>query len=195
MADNNAFDSASTDLFCNEETKALCFDDDDHLLQPFTHQTHPRKGQKDMIFSNGESDSEPFIHLPCLSEECIGYMLEREREHLPRHDYLSRLRNGDLDIGLRREALDWMFKVWIWLSFLEFLIIWSCSIFICANRLSIYSTPIDIIHPNISHHHFLAIFGDSWVSHHFPIHFPWWDFIISFTLWFFNAHWIWCINE
>lgn len=101
MADFNAFDS---DLFCNEETKAFCFDDDDHLLLQ-------RKGEKDLIFSNGVSDSESFVHLPCLSEECIGYMLEREREHQPRDDYLSRLRNGDLDFGLRKEALDWMFKV------------------------------------------------------------------------------------
>lgn len=139
MADNNAFDSASTDLFCNEETKALCFDDDDHLLQPFTHQTHLRKGQKDLIFSNGESDSEPFIHLPCLSEECIGYMLEREREHLPRHDYLSRLRNGDLDIGLRREALDWMFKACAHFCFGEMCLYSAISYF--DRFLSIYELP------------------------------------------------------
>lgn len=147
MADYNAFDS---DLFCNEETKAFSFndgddddDDEDHLLlQPFSSQ---KGAEKDSIFSNGPSDSEALVHLPCLSEECIGYMLEREREHLPRDDYLKRLRNGDLDVGLRREALDWMFKVTFWLTFLDFFGSWlfdfvqssdgQSSFLICTNGL------------------------------------------------------------
>lgn len=111
MADYNSFDS---DLFCNEETKAFSFDDDDDgvVVDDHHHLLLHSKSEKDWIFSNGpSSDSEAFVHLPCLSEECIGYMLEREIEHQPRDDYLSRLRNGELDFGLRKEALDWMFKV------------------------------------------------------------------------------------
>ncbi|OIW10605.1 hypothetical protein TanjilG_15977 [Lupinus angustifolius] len=44
------------------------------------------------------------------SEETVRVMIEREREHLPRDDYLKRLRSGDLDISVRREAIDWICK-------------------------------------------------------------------------------------
>ncbi|KAK4411715.1 Cyclin-D4-1 [Sesamum angolense] len=110
MAENNSFDcGGAADLLCDEETKGLCFDDGD-LVEPFNDQSHQTNGEKGMSFGNGRSDSEPLILLPCLSEECIGWMVEREREHLPAVDYLKRLRSGELDMSLRREALDWMFK-------------------------------------------------------------------------------------
>ncbi|KAK4742674.1 hypothetical protein SAY87_000675 [Trapa incisa] len=48
---------------------------------------------------------------PVLSNEYIGELVEKERHHLPKCDYLKRLRNGDLDIVTRKEAIDWMFKV------------------------------------------------------------------------------------
>ncbi|KAM1620471.1 hypothetical protein ACFXTN_017445 [Malus domestica] len=37
-------------------------------------------------------------------------MVKRESEHLPTHDYLRRLRSGELDLSTRREALDWIWK-------------------------------------------------------------------------------------
>lgn len=109
MAGKKGFDcrAASDLLLCDEETKSLCFDDGDSvetLNDQIHHQTIGRKGE-------GRSDSEPLIPLPFPSEECINWMVEREREHLPRTDYLMRLRSGELDLSLRREALDWMFKV------------------------------------------------------------------------------------
>ncbi|KAA8546743.1 hypothetical protein F0562_003172 [Nyssa sinensis] len=54
--------------------------------------------------------SEPLINLALQSEESFGLMIEREREHLPKDDYLKRLRSGELDLGVRREALDWIWK-------------------------------------------------------------------------------------
>ncbi|KAL2241059.1 UNVERIFIED_CONTAM: Cyclin-D4-2, partial [Sesamum indicum] len=114
MVDKNSFDCAATDLLCDEGSKGLCFDDDDDdggLFEPFNDQSHHQSnGEKEVIFSNGGPDSEALMYLPCLSEECICWMVERERVHLPRDDYLSRLRSGELDIRLRRKALDWMFK-------------------------------------------------------------------------------------
>ncbi|KAL1536756.1 cyclin-D4-1-like [Salvia divinorum] len=139
MADCNAFDSASTDLlFCNEETKAFSFDDDERrLLQPPTNQIIP---EKDLIFSNVSSDSDSLLHLPCLSDECIHYMLEREEGHLPRADYLTKLRNGDLDVGLRREAIDWMLKACAHFSFGELCLYTAISYF--DRFLSIYELPL-----------------------------------------------------
>ncbi|KAL1569671.1 cyclin-D4-1-like [Salvia divinorum] len=125
-----------------KKPKAFSFDDEDdgdhrRILQPPTNQII---AGKDLIFSNGSSDSESLAHLPCLSEECIGYMLEREREHIPRDDYLSRLRNGDLDVGLRREALDWMLKTCARFSFGELCLYSAISYF--DRFLSIYELPL-----------------------------------------------------
>ncbi|EOA21164.1 hypothetical protein CARUB_v10001512mg [Capsella rubella] len=47
---------------------------------------------------------------PPESEDIILEMIEKERQHSPRDDYLKRLRNGDLDLTLRRQALDWIWK-------------------------------------------------------------------------------------
>uniref|UniRef100_A0A1J3CEY7 Cyclin-D4-1 n=1 Tax=Noccaea caerulescens TaxID=107243 RepID=A0A1J3CEY7_NOCCA len=48
---------------------------------------------------------------PSESEEIIREMMEKEKQHLPRDDYISRLRSGDLDLNVkRREALNWIWK-------------------------------------------------------------------------------------
>ncbi|XP_008782336.2 cyclin-D3-1-like [Phoenix dactylifera] len=48
---------------------------------------------------------------PLQSEECIALLVEKELEHIPREDYAKRLLNGDLDISIRRDAIDWIGKV------------------------------------------------------------------------------------
>ncbi|KAL6558751.1 hypothetical protein OROMI_019101 [Orobanche minor] len=115
MAETNSFDCGATDLLCTEETKSLCFFDDGDLdqLEPFDDQSHQANGEK----GSGGSGSEPSILLPCLSEDCIGWMVERESEHLPRDDYLMRLRIGELDASLRGDALDWIIKAGAHLNF------------------------------------------------------------------------------
>lgn len=109
MADTNIFDCSLADLLCNEETTGLCFDDNDDVFDPFND-------QKSHGITNGAKtetrrDSGALVYLPILSEECVSWMVESEREHLPRADYLTRLRTGDLDTDLRSRALHWMFKV------------------------------------------------------------------------------------
>lgn len=70
--------------------------------------------------SNGRS--EPSI---------IDFLLLREKEHLPKSDYLTRLRSGDLDLSVRRDALDWILKVGFFnyfstMSLLEFFFFQFC---------------------------------------------------------------------
>lgn len=48
---------------------------------------------------------------PLQSEECIALLVEKELEHIPGEDYVERLLNGDLDISVRRDAIDWIGKV------------------------------------------------------------------------------------
>ncbi|CAK9186419.1 unnamed protein product [Ilex paraguariensis] len=110
MADHS-FGCAASNLLCTENEQ-LCFDDfgstatDDH-----NHPTiNPNLG-----FTNVRSDS--LIVLPSLNEDSFGLMIEREKEHLPKDDYLKRLRRGDLDLRVRREALDWIWKAHAYYDF------------------------------------------------------------------------------
>ncbi|KAJ0981437.1 hypothetical protein J5N97_009692 [Dioscorea zingiberensis] len=49
--------------------------------------------------------------LPIQSDECLELLMEKELEHLPRGDYAERLLNGDLDLEIRRNAINWISKV------------------------------------------------------------------------------------
>ncbi|KAE8671507.1 6-phosphofructokinase 5 [Hibiscus syriacus] len=44
------------------------------------------------------------------SDDRIKEMVEKEAQHLPGDDYLKRLRSGDLNLSVRRDALDWILK-------------------------------------------------------------------------------------
>ncbi|KAI3979011.1 hypothetical protein MKX01_016186 [Papaver californicum] len=94
-----------TGLLCAEDS-LLCLDEsdigDDDFNDGFTNQNQS--------FFNGDEDFS-LTGFPLLGEECIVLMVEGESGHLPRDDYLIRLRNGDLDLKIRREAIDWIGKV------------------------------------------------------------------------------------
>ncbi|CAA0831194.1 Cyclin-D4-1 [Striga hermonthica] len=137
MADynNNSFDCSASDLLCDEETKGFFLDDDDddlvRLAQPFNDQSRR---------SNGGDSELSLINLPCLSEQCIWWMAEREREHLPRDDYLQRLKTGDLDVSFRKWALHWMLKACAHHNYGETCLYTAMS---CFDRfLSVYEFPI-----------------------------------------------------
>ena len=116
MAHNS--DSATSNLLLCSENSSTCFDDDleccdaaDGSNSRISHQfwDHHEGG--------GGGGSELLACFVALSEETVRAMVEREREHLPRDDYLMRLRSGELDLGVRREAIDWICKV---LGFVDF---------------------------------------------------------------------------
>ncbi|KAF5195477.1 Cyclin-d4-1 [Thalictrum thalictroides] len=101
----------SPSLLCSEN-RNICFqdasvhdDDDDGFGRLNQNQN----------FFNGNGDF--FVGLSLPSEECMSLMVKKEHDHLPRKDYLNRLRNGDLDIMVRKDAIDWMNKVHSYYSF------------------------------------------------------------------------------
>ncbi|XAR73467.1 hypothetical protein NMG60_11007440 [Bertholletia excelsa] len=105
MADNS-FDCEASSLLCTE-TSNLCFDDLDSGIPD--DQAH----RMDVQNLGTENDrSEPSIDLTLLSDESFGLMVERERGHLPGDDYLRRLRSGELDLSVRKEAIDWIWKAY-----------------------------------------------------------------------------------
>ncbi|WCJ31961.1 CYCLIN D4 1 [Euphorbia peplus] len=85
-------------LLCAESTNT-CFADFDLGISKNINQEQP--------FWNNDFLMGFPIH---SGEDRVMEMVEREIEHLPNHDYLMRLRNGDLDMSARREAFDWIIK-------------------------------------------------------------------------------------
>lgn len=117
MAENLS-DFTASNLTCTESTNT-CFDgfecnatngdDDDQNSQNHS---------QDSNFVNKRSISPMgFFPFQTVSEELLREMAVKEGELLPKHDYLNRLRSGDLDSRVRREALDWILKVVFFFSF------------------------------------------------------------------------------
>ena len=106
-----SFDCAASNLLCAEDNSSI-FDDGDYGAgveesETAWHHRNHRSRNQDRSF-NGE---EFLLGLPVQSDECLALMIEKESHHLPTADYLTRLRNGDLDIGARQEVVDWIAKV------------------------------------------------------------------------------------
>uniref|UniRef100_A0ACD5YEV7 Uncharacterized protein n=1 Tax=Avena sativa TaxID=4498 RepID=A0ACD5YEV7_AVESA len=51
------------------------------------------------------------------SEECVARWVATEPEHMPREDYAERLRVGGVDLQVRTDAVDWIWKVHSYYSF------------------------------------------------------------------------------
>lgn len=96
-------------FYCTENTNS-CFDEFDNC-----DATNYEFGSQ-----NPSVDCETLMGSALESEERVRALVEKEIEHLPRNDYLKRMRSGDLDLKFRREAVDWIWKVgfvWFWLLF------------------------------------------------------------------------------
>ncbi|GMH06258.1 hypothetical protein Nepgr_008098 [Nepenthes gracilis] len=106
MADT--FDSEASKLLCGE-SKSLCFDDlDVGGANDDDDQDHQKDNDQNHYFNVIRSES--LIHVPVESKDSFSLMIESEGNYLPRDDYLSRLRSGELDLSVRREALDWIWR-------------------------------------------------------------------------------------
>ncbi|OVA01808.1 Cyclin [Macleaya cordata] len=117
-----SFDCTASSLLCAEDNNSLmCFDDSDYgdvndgFGGDIWHQRNYQTDKQNQSFFIGGGFC--LMGFPLQSDECMGLMVERESDHLPRDDYLKRLRNGDLDLGARREAVDWIGKVHAHYSF------------------------------------------------------------------------------
>ncbi|CAJ2647404.1 cyclin-D4-1-like [Trifolium pratense] len=111
-----SFDSATSNLLCSENN-STCFDDDLECNDVFDGSgiISPSWDYTNLNLDNVGSDS--FVCFVALSEEIVRVMVDKEKDHLPRDDYLMRLRSGDLDLSVRREALDWIWKAHAYYGF------------------------------------------------------------------------------
>ncbi|KAK7372970.1 hypothetical protein VNO80_06363 [Phaseolus coccineus] len=103
-----SFDCFSS-LLCAEDN--IIFDENDRgglveeLEDAWEHPIYDRN------LSQIENLDVQYVSFPLPSDECLRLMMETELHHLPNGDYVNRLRSGDLDIGARKEAVDWIEKV------------------------------------------------------------------------------------
>ncbi|XP_057468777.1 cyclin-D3-1-like [Actinidia eriantha] len=110
MAPN--FDCAASGLLCSEDNSSIFCDEvdlgaiDEDFELSWNNRNYGNNNQ-----NKNFDGSELLSDFPVQSDECFALMLKKETEHLPASDYLQRLRNGDLDLGARREAVDWIGKV------------------------------------------------------------------------------------
>lgn len=116
MADN--VDPATSNLLCLENSNT-CFDNSecntgDEFGISFNQQNDSGRHHSPPWDSHGSGS---FVCFPIQSDERVRLMVKREKEHLPRSDYLERLRSGDLELSVRRAALDWILKAHAYYGF------------------------------------------------------------------------------
>lgn len=111
MADN--FDRESSDLLC-EESPNTCFDvlDCNAINLGSSPSVTEQEDRVHMPLQSLNPNRSKFLRdLAFQSEEIVIAKFSRENDYFPRDDYLNRLRSGDLDLSVRKEAIDWICKV------------------------------------------------------------------------------------
>ncbi|KAI0499100.1 hypothetical protein KFK09_020001 [Dendrobium nobile] len=90
----------------------LCAEDNSSILA-FGEEEEVERHWPDWSFQPKSCDfyGNFFMDFPLLSDECLGLLIKREVEHLPRDDYTKRLMSGCMEFSIRRDAIDWILKV------------------------------------------------------------------------------------
>lgn len=123
MADNSgssngeSSDSPTTSFLKCRENVLSPSDDIDSTVSSVTELQNIKTRFQEPGFNLDRSES--WMIFPVLSDETVRAMVEKESEHLPKYDYLYRLRSGDLDLIARDDALDWILEVCLNLVFLN----------------------------------------------------------------------------
>ncbi|MBA0715947.1 hypothetical protein Golax_014821 [Gossypium laxum] len=124
MAEN--LDCSASNLLCTENTSSRFDGDRDfNAINEFGFSPDCHHHLKNQIFNqrhrflidNKSTSLMGSSGFAIQSDDRIKEMIEKEIEHSPRDDYLKRLRSGDLDLSVRREALDWIWKTCAYYQF------------------------------------------------------------------------------
>ncbi|KAI3997925.1 hypothetical protein MKX01_019829 [Papaver californicum] len=102
-------------LLCTEES-IICFNDgvvDDNninneyeLVEALSEQQEHQTYNQNLNFLHRDG-----FFIEYQSEEDLVLMFQREPFHLPRDDYFKRLQNGEVDLKIRSDTIDWIGKV------------------------------------------------------------------------------------
>lgn len=96
-----SLDCLASSLLCAEDNDSICYDDEDYddcdINQSYRYVNH---------FETEQSA------IDLQTDECLNLLIEKESEQfIGFFDYLSKLKNGILDLVARQEAVDWITKV------------------------------------------------------------------------------------
>ena len=99
-----SYEMAASILLCAEDSSSILGLGDDEETQPSA--AHQAKTSGSPYCEFGAVDL-----FPLPSEECVARWVATEAEHMPREDYAERLRAGGVDLRVRTDAVDWIWKV------------------------------------------------------------------------------------
>lgn len=116
------YDFASSILLCPEDNSSILgfdddeeHDDDDNEL--IINGKAPDTGIEKIYEQKTDFFQDSSMVFPLQSEECLFLLMEKESEHLPARDYAKKLMSGALDMSVRKDAVDWIWKVHAYYSF------------------------------------------------------------------------------
>ena len=97
-----SLDCLISSLLCAEDNDSICYDDD--VL--WDHRNHQNVNH-DLL-----ETEHLILDFPLQTDESLNLLIEKECEQfMGFFDYLNKLKNGDLDLVARQEAVDWITKV------------------------------------------------------------------------------------
>ncbi|KAJ1268891.1 hypothetical protein BS78_07G167700 [Paspalum vaginatum] len=109
----SCYDVAASMLLCAEEhSSILCLEEEEEVAAAAAEVVGGKRPR-----SPDYRDDFGVDLFPPQSEECVAGLVERERGHMPRADYGDRLSRGGVDLCVRREAIDWIWKVYSYYNF------------------------------------------------------------------------------
>ncbi|XP_023746613.1 cyclin-D4-1 [Lactuca sativa] len=109
-----SLDFAVSSLLCAEDNDSICYDDDNgdvDDLMGFGRNIYPNEEQYQSLIRNHEIDYS-VLDLPLQNDECLASLIVKESEQcVGVMDYLNKLKNQNLYLVARQEAVDWISKV------------------------------------------------------------------------------------
>ncbi|XP_020082968.1 cyclin-D4-1-like [Ananas comosus] len=109
-----SYDCTASILLCVEDNESVMGFDEEEEISSREVEGHARSG---FLGQRSGFYGDFLMDFPLQTGECLALLVERECEHLPRGDYAERLKNGALDLSIRRDAIDWMWKVHAYYGF------------------------------------------------------------------------------
>ncbi|KAM0910600.1 hypothetical protein ACQ4PT_014044 [Festuca glaucescens] len=108
-----SYEMAASILLCAEDSSTvLGFGDEEEETQSAAAAGARTSGSP---YCGGGGESA--VDFPLPSEECVARWVATEEGHMPREDYAERLRAGGVDLHVRTDAVDWIWKVHAYYSF------------------------------------------------------------------------------
>jgi cyclin D1/2/4 len=101
MAPSSSYEMAASILLCAEDSSSIlglgaeCGEEEEEVVARSRTRGEPAAS----------------VEFPLPSEECVAGFVEAEAAHMPREDYAERLRAGGMDLRVRVDAVDWIWKV------------------------------------------------------------------------------------